>query len=287
MPGFAPQIQFRNEFVAGFAQRQSLLKDTTTREMMIKGNQATFLVANTTNVAVTRGVNGLIPYGDNDNAQVTAPLSERHAPIKMNSFNIFASQADQRAIMQMNSMAAINNDIDLTILAELAQGTLDTGATAIASVTMIGKALAQLQINGVPWDGEVYGVVSPAFLEYLTNIPAFASADYVTVKPNANYPGLNASDPNKQGQGWYEWKGVKWIVSSKITGIGTAAELCYVYHRSAIGHASNTKDVQCVIGYDEEQDYSFARSTIYQGAKLLQNSGMVRLLHDGSALIAT
>lgn len=287
MPGAAPQVQYRNEFVMGFAQRQSLLKDATTREMVVKGNQATFLVANTTGTAVTRGVNGLIPASDNDNAQVTATLVEKHDLRKMTGFNIFQSQADQRAIMQMNTMSVINNDIDLVILAELANGTLDTGATATASTTMIGKALAQLQINGVPWDGNVFAVISPAFLEYMTAITSFASADFVNVKPNVNYPGLNASDPRKAGQGWYEWRGVKWIVSSKITGIGTANELCYVFHRSAIGHACNTGEIQSVIGYNEEQDYSFARCTLFQGAKLLQNSGVVRMLHDGSAYVAT
>lgn len=189
--------------------------------------------------------------------------------------------------MQMNTMTVINNDIDAVILAELANGTLDTGAAGTANVLMIGKALAQLQINGVPWDGNIFAVISPAFLEYMTQIPTFASADYVNVKPNANYPGLNASDANKGGQGWYEWKGVKWVVSSKISGIGTNAELCYIYHRSAIGHAANTAGVQSTIGYNDEQDYSYARCSLFHGAKLLQNTGVIRVTHDGSALVAT
>lgn len=286
MPGAAPQIQYRQEFVLGFGQRQTLLKDTTTKEMVVKGNQATFLVANTTGVATTRGTNGLIPSSDNDNTQITANLLEKHDLRRMTGFNIFQSQSDQRAIMQMNTMSIINNDIDAVILAELANGTLDTGVTATASTTMIGKALAQLQLNGVPFDGNIFAVVSPAFMEYMTNIATFASADYVVVKPNVNYPGLNATDPKKSGQGWYEWKGVKWIVSSKVTGAGTANELCYIYHRSAIGHAVATGDIDSKIGYDEEQDYSWSRCSLFHGAKLLQNTGVVRMLHDGSALVA-
>jgi hypothetical protein len=287
MPGAAPQIQYRQEFVLGFAQRQSLLKEATTREMMVKGNQATFLVANTTGTAVTRGVNGLIPSGDNENSQVTATLLEKHDLRKMTGFNIFQSQADQRLIMQINTMSVINRDVDSTIITELATGTLDTGAAAVASVTLIGKAIAQLQANGVPWDGNVFAVVSPAFMEYASNLPAFASADYVMVKPNVNYPGLNAGDPRKAGQGWYEWKGVKWIVSSQIPGITTNAEKCFMFHRSAIGHAANVGEVQSVIGYDDEQDYSYARCTLFHAGKLLQNSGVVQMLHDGSALVAT
>ena len=39
------QIQYRQEFIAGFEQRQSLLRSHTTTEAVIKGNQATVLVA--------------------------------------------------------------------------------------------------------------------------------------------------------------------------------------------------------------------------------------------------
>lgn len=290
MPGAAPQIQYRDEFVLGFAKRQSLLKDTTTREMVIKGNQATFLIASTTGTASTRGVNGLIPAADNDSTQTTATLNERHDLRRMTGFNIFQSQADQRAIMQMNTMSIINNDMDAAILTELANGTLDTGATATAAASngaIVSKAVAQLINNGVPWDGNVFAVVSAAFMEYLSQLASFASADYVNMKPFVNYPGQNAPNPKAPGQGWIEWKGVKWIMSSQITGAGTSAELCYMYHRSAIGHAVNTGMVDSQIGYDGEQDYSWARCTLFHGAKLLQNSGVVRMLHDGSAFVAT
>ena len=41
------------------------------------------------------------------------------------------------------------------------------------------------------------------------------------------------------------------------------------------------------IGYDAEQDYSYSRSSFYGGAKLLQNSGVVQINHDGSAYVAS
>lgn len=281
------QVQYRQEFVLGFAQRVSLLKDTTTKEMMVKGNQATFLVADHTGTAVTRGVNGLIPYGENSNTQVTATLVEKHAPFSMTGFNIFQSQADQREIMQLNSMAQINRDIDDIILTELANGTLDTGAAATASLTIINKAMAQLQINGVPWDGNIFAVVSPAFIGYLMQLASFASADYVLRRPFVDFPGLNATDVKGSGQGWHDWMGVKWISSSRVSGVGTNAEKCFMYHKSAIGHAANTNEVVCDIGYDGMQARSWALSSIYHSAKILQNTGIVQMLHDGSAYVAT
>lgn len=287
MAGAAPQTVYRDEFVAGFAQRQSLLKDTCTDCMMVKGNIATFLVAASTGTAVTRGVNGLIPSADNSNTQVSATLVEKHDLREMTGFNIFQSQSDQRAIMQMNAMSTINRDIDQIILTELGNGTLDTGSAATATKNMINKAFAQLMINGVAMDGNLYAAISPAFLMYLMDIPSFSSADFVTVKPHVSLPGWNAASEKKAGQGWYDWMGVKWVVSNQISGIGTSSETCFMYHKASIGHAANTKEMDSAIGYDEKQQISWARCSIFHGVKILQNTGIVRLIHDGSAFVAT
>ena len=287
MAGAAPQVQYRQEMVLGFTQRQSLLKDTTTKETVVKGNQATFLIANSTNTAVTRGVNGRIPYQDNDNSQVTVTLKEKHVPVEMTGFNIFQSQGNQTQIMQMNTMAGMNRDIDQVILAELANGTLDTNTAATASMTMVGKAIATLQNNGVPFDGDIYACISGSFLIYLMSLAQFSSADYVVVKPHVNFPGLNATVANKSGQGWYDWMGVKWIVNSLISGAGTSSELCYMYHRNAIGHAANSENMDAEIGYDAKEATSWSRTSLYHEAKLLQNSGVIRMTHDGSAHVAS
>lgn len=290
MAGAAPMIQYRNEMVLGFGQRQSLLKDSVLPEAMISGNQATFLVVDSSGTAVTRGVNGLIPASDNNNTQVVATLVEKHDLRRMTGFNIFQSQGNQREIMQLNAMSVINRDIDSVILTQLEAGTITTGTAAPASMTMINKAMVYLQNNGIPWDGQVFAVISPAFLAYLMSIPQFSSADYVNVKPTVNFPGWDAYSADvrsRMGQGWYEWMGVKWIVSNQISGLGTSSELCFMYHRNAIGHAANSGGMDTAIGYDDEQAYSYARCSLYHGAKLLQNTGVVQMTHDGSAIVAS
>jgi len=287
MPGAAPQIQYRDEFVAAFGQRQSLLADVATREAVLKGNQATFLVASSAGTAVTRGVNGLIPTNDNSNTQTTATLVEKHDLREMTGFNIFQSQGDQRAIMQMNTMSVINRDIDNVILTELGQTTLDTGGAVTASLSLVSIAIASLQVNGCPWDGNVFAVISPAFLMYLMAVKEFSSADWVNVKPGVQFPGWTAYDNKKSGQGWYDWMGVKWIVSNQVAGVGTASETCLMFHRAAIGYAVDTKGVDSAIGYDEKQQMSWARCSLFHGAKMLQNNGIVRMMHNGSAFVAS
>jgi hypothetical protein len=283
MAANAPQIQYRQEFIAGFEQSQALLRNTVTTEAMIKGNQATFLVADSGDAnAVTRGVNGLIPARNDSLTQLTATLSEWHDLVQKTGFNIFESQGDQRRIMQETTRAVLNRKIDKDILTELETGTQDTGAAVTASLALCTRALAILGNAEVPIsDGNVFAAISPAFLAYLLQVPEFGSADYVPVKPLASGSVQFSNVPKM-----YQWMGVNWIVHPKITGVGTNAEKCLMYHKSAIGHAINTSDLNTAIGYDDEQDYSFARASAFLGSKLLQNTGVVVLNHDGSALAA-
>jgi hypothetical protein len=60
-----------------------------------------------------------------------------------------------------------------------------------------------------------------------------------------------------------------------------------MYHRSSIGHAVDTGGIDSAIGYDPKQQMSWARCSLFHGAVLLQNAGVVRMIHDGSAFVAT
>lgn len=274
----AAVIQYRKDFVPAFEQKMSLLKLTTTKETVTNGNQATFLVSGSGgDTAVTRGTNGYIPYGNPTNSQVTATLVEKHAPYELTGFNVFASQGNQIQVMRNASIAVINRDIDLTLLAELANATQDFGSGTAALATVTG-AQAILGNNDVDVEEEdnMFAIISPAFRGYLMQTTEFASGDYVEMKPFGG--------PARK---MFRWMGINWIVSSKITGLGTASEICYMYHRNAIGYAVNVGEEKIFAGYDEKQDLSWSRASVYHGAKILQNNGIVKITHDGSAFVAT
>lgn len=276
----AAMIQYKKDFVPAFEQKQSLLKLTTTKETVVQGNQATFLVSGSGgDTAVTRGTNGQIPYGNPTNNQSTATLVEKHAPYELTGFNVFASQGNQIQVMRNSSIAVINRDIDLTLLAELANATQDFPATAqTATLSMVTGAQAILGNNDVDVEEEdnMFAIISPAFRGYLMQTTEFASGDYVDMKPFGG--------PVRK---MFRWMGINWLVSSRITGLGTAAEICYMYHRNSIGYAVNVGEEKIAAGYDEKQDTSWSRATVYHGAKILQNNGIVKITHDGSAFVAT
>jgi hypothetical protein len=271
----AAVIQYRQAFVDQFEGTMSVIRVATTKESVTKGNQATFLVAGSgTDTAVTRGVNGKIPYGNPTNSQVTATLVEKHAPYELTGFNVFASQGDQKAVMRKASMNVINRDIDLTLLAELANATIDTGSYATASQDMIEKSIAYLGNQDVPVEEEdnMFALISPAFRSFLRRTTEYNNGLYVDVKP--------LSGPVRK---LWRWGGINWMTSSRVTGVGTATELCYMWHRNALGYAVNVGEDTVSIGYDDKQDTSWSRATIFHGAKILQNTGIVQMKHDGSA----
>ena len=269
------QIQYRQEFIHGFEQTQSLVRDTVTTEAVIKGNQATFLVADSGGAeAVTRGLNGLIPGRPDNLQQPVATLKEWHDKPVKTGFNVFASQGDQRRIMQLTSMGVINRKIDQDIITELNTATQDTGAATQASLSLAVYATTILGNNEVPMDGNIFGLITPAFHAYLMQTKEFASVDYVNNKPFTNSLTM------------FRWANVNWIVHPNLPGKGTNAEKCFVYHKSAIGHAVDRAGISTNVGYNDEHDYSYSLCTVYMGSKVLQSSGIVVVNHDGSGFTA-
>jgi hypothetical protein len=275
MSSTAFQTQYRQEFIAGFEQRQSLLRQSVTTDAQVNAQSAVFLVADSGGAsAVTRGVDGLIPYRNDNLTQSTCTLVEWHDGVRRTGFNLYASQGDGRRIMQQTTMGVLNRKIDLDILAELETGTQDNGAATTASLNMVMYAKAVLGKNAVPMDGNIFSAISPAFEAYLMQVPEFGSADYVNNKPFANSLTM------------FRWVGVNFIVHPNITGIGTATEKCLMWHRDAIGHACDLDSIRTDADYNREHDYSWALASAFMGSKLLQNGGVFQMKHDGSAYAA-
>ena len=275
MSDHAFQTQYRQEFIQGFEQRQSLARQTVTTEVEIKGNTATFLVADSGSAeAVTRGLNGLIPGRADNLTQSSASLVEWHDKPIRTGFNLFASQGDGRRIMQETSMAVMNRKVDSDIITTLNTATQDTGVAATASLSLSLYAKTILGNNAVPFDGNVSALITPAFEAYLMQVKEFASADYVNNKPFSGQLTM------------FNWAGVNWIVHPNLPGKGTAAEKCFMYHKSAVGHAINSGGITTNADYNKENDYSFCLVSAYMGSALLQNSGVVVINHDGSAFAA-
>jgi len=282
MADTAFQTQYRSEFIATYEQTQSLLRQCVTTEAVMKGNQAVFLVAGSGGAsAVTRGVNGLIPARADDNTQNTCVLGEWHDLVRKTGFNIFASQGAQREIMQRTSMAVLNRKIDSQIVTELNTGTVTVGAAStLPTVSLFQNGRVKLSNASVPWDSNITFLTQPSFLAYLEQTPEFANAQYVDMRP---YNGDSGTASWRDTPQAYRWRNCLIVEHPNLPGKGTTSEKSFLFHKACIGHAMDTSGLQTPVGYNEEQDYSWARASAFMGAKLLQNSGNVVFTTDGSA----
>lgn len=275
MANTAFKTQYRNETIDAFEFAGNRLAASTVQEVERNGNEAVFLVAGSGGAtASTRNVHGRIPGRSDDLQQNTCTLVEWHDKVERTRFNIFASQGNARSIMQRTTVETVNRKRDQIIIDQLATATITTGSAATASLALVTKARARLGNAKVPVQNEddMFFVVTPSFEAYLIQIPQYSSADYVDVKPFAG--------PIMQ---YRRWAGFNWICHPELPGVGTNNETCFAYHRNAIGHAFDSESLNVDIDYNSEHDYSWARASGFMGAKLLQNSGVVKVPHDGSA----
>lgn len=279
MDNSAPQIQYRQEYVDTFEQRESKFRMACTKETVLKGNSAIFAVVGSGDrKAVTRGLNGLIPATENSFTQTTATLKEYHDLPQMTGFNVFQTQGDARRKLIMESVGSLNRTADDLIITALSAATNDTGTAQLANVNMFARAAAILGNNNVDMDDEnnLFCAVSPAAMGRLIQLTEFSSADFVDVKPFASGVTYRMR----------RWMGINFFVSSRLSGNGTNAEKLLMWHRNAIGCAVDKDSINPVPGYNEEQDYHWVRASAYMGVVLLQNSGVVVLNHDGSTMAA-
>jgi hypothetical protein len=282
MADTAFQTAYRQELINGFEATQSLLRMSVTTEAVIKGNEAKFLIVDSNGAtATTRAYTGKIPSRMVNKTQVTCTLTEEHDKAIETGYNLHSSQGDIKSAMLRSTRAVINRRVDDQIIDQLNTGTVNTGTATVASMRLLTRVRTMLGNAKVPNDGMLTGVVTPAFLGYLLEMKEFANADYVSARPLMS--GGGAWDDSAK---IYQFMGINFITHPDLPGAGTSAEKCFFYHKSAIGHAMAVSDIQAFVGYNEEDDFTYCRTTFYGGAKLLQNSGVVVVNHDGSAVSA-
>lgn len=280
----ALQTAYRNEIINGFDKTQSVLRDCVTTEFMDKGGSAVFLVADTASqTARTRGTNGLIQADPLALTQNTATLVPWHKLVTVSDFNMFGSQGDLHKPMQAAVMAALNRKIDDDIITVLGTGTVNTGSAVTGSVALIQKARGILGTNKVPNDGQLTLLATPALITYLMQTKEFANAQYVNARPYADGGAPAYGDKRMV----YKWAGINVVEDPTLSGVGTNAEKCFLFHKNAIGQALNKQALEFDMDFNREQKYSWANCTAFFGTKLLQNSGIVVINHDGSAIAAS
>jgi hypothetical protein len=269
------QTLYAKEFTPALEQKQSWLRGTVQTEGEVKGDTFIFILEGQADEAVERGANGNIPYASDGQTSTSATLKDYHHLARKNEFNIFSSSVPQRTSMQRRGVVSINKKTDSLILTQLDTTTYDTnaGSATSASLALLSEAVAILAANFVPFDGEIYGLLTPKAYQQMMKVNQFSSGDWVSDKPFMNVTM------------WRRWNGVKWAQHPNLSGVGTATAKCFVYYKYAVGHALNMGEMRTAIGRNEEHDYSWARVSAAQGSALLRAGGVVRIKHNDTAAL--
>lgn len=276
----ANQTLYRQELVKTFERRSALLEPRVITDGIASGSSYVFLINGSGSAtAVTRGSNGKIPARANDDTQVTCTMSEWHDKPQATRFNIFAGQAGaaRRGAMQEESIAVLNRKADDLIIDALEESTQYAGTTAstLSADKVLHARSVVVSANAVVNANDVTGLLTPAAEAYLLQVKEITSKDYVDASQLPNAPTM------------FKWAGITWMVHTGLPGAGTSSERLFVFHRNAIGLARDRANMNVAAGYNDEDDYYYARASMFMGAKLLQNTGVCSIRHDGSAFAAT
>lgn len=274
----AAQAKYRDQYVALFERRQSFLRQAVVSDTINQGGTEYFLVAGNAGEANIRGADGKIPNSDDTQSQIAVVLAEAHKKILRTGFDIFRAQGNQLEIMRNSGLASINRKMDGIIIDALGTGSVSLGAIGTMSKTVANKIVTKLlNAHAGEDDDDLYCIVTPACYAYMTDITSFANANY------SNTGGMMQDGVPQIGR-WKRWMRINWAEHTGLSGVGTSAAVCLAWHKNAIGHAIGPGTVTAAIARNEEEDYSYARHSVYHGAALLQNSGVVKFTHDDSGI---
>lgn len=270
------QEQYRDEWVVSFQRGATYLKDCTTTEMMIRGDEAVFPIQGAAPRMVERGVNGLIPSRQRTDTQIRIPLREKHTLETQTSFNIFTAHANLREAMQNSGALTAAREVDDEIInSALTTATNEyNGGTAVTlTFGRVVDILKELRENNVYGGDQICCVWTPAAWARIQTFDRATSFDYVDRKPlmgNMDLP--------------FNWLGATHMVHTGLPNLGTNTAECFAFARPAVGHAINQDGIKTYIDYEGEHDYSYARHTLYHGSRVLQQSGLLKIVHEDAAV---
>lgn len=273
-------VVYRREFVEAYMVGATLLADRFTEETMTMGRSAVFDVATLGGRMQVRSIDGRIPRRSRSDTQVTCTIDERVAKEEVTDFEAFTSQADERAKINRSIMASVNEEIDYHVLTELANATTSYSASA-APITLdtATKVIGTLVQNKVPIGAQnLTWIISPMMEAKLQTIQGYTSAEYVSTKPLET--GGNQYDGSRKIKSWL---GCGWIVHPNLPSVGTASCTTYLVHRSALGLAVPSQRIQYEFGRIPGELADCAVAGLMMGAKILQNAGILKFLHNDAA----
>jgi hypothetical protein len=270
--------QYEREVHLEYQRKGSLIRGTIRTQTGISGESTTFQIISS-GTAGTKTRHGQVPVMNLVHTNVTATLEDRYAADYIDKLDLLKLNIDERQAIVSSGAMALGRATDEIILAAMDDATNTTTVTVTTGATIrnsILNAVRALMERDVPWDGDVWGAISPAMHAQFLTVPEYKDADFI---------GMD----DLPFKGWKQkirsWLGVSWYMHSGLP-LASTTRTGFIYHKQSVGHAIGA-DVQTMVDWVPERAAWLANSMMSMGAVLIDNDGVQELTLDESLALAT
>lgn len=269
---------YMDEFKMDYDRDVAKMRIATSANGVINGGTAFFDVVDPADEAVEKTRDGKVPKSDLGLSQVSATLRKIHKKYQIDNFDLFRANKNTRMAMSKRGRGAINKGIDNLVIKTLdATSVVHPDGTVTAStLSVIQRALLVLLNKDIPDDGNLFGVITPAFAQQMLRINEFKSKDFQTVA---------AVENNAWTMKVRNFMGVNWFTHTGLTGNGTATSNNFIFHRDAVGHLLEGEPKPHMFE-SEEDDYEGIRFDVMHAACVPLPRGVIKIVHNDTAALA-
>jgi len=254
--------QFEADVHLAYQQMGTKLRHSVRSKSGVVGLSTTFQKVGK-GTASTKSRHGLVPVMNLDHEPIECQLVDYYAGDYVDSLDELKTNIDERRIVASAGAYALGRKTDELIIDAMKEAANAVSDTELTNELVLA-AIEQLNQNDVPDDGRRFCVVGVRQWNQLLGMEEFTSSDYV-----------GDEQPLLDGFGIRKWLGVNWILHNGLP-IDSNVRSCFMYHSSAVGHASG-QDVKTDISWVGERSAHFVSNCMSQGAVLIDNNGIVRI----------
>lgn len=266
--------QYEAEVKEAYQRMGSLLRNTVRNKSGITGKSTTFQTVGKGTAAQKAGPGSDVPVMNVNHSSVECTLYDYHAGDWVDKLDELKVNHDERQVVTNAGAYALGRKTDELIITALDTATQFVGDYSTGlTLSLLSLAVEKLDDADVPDDGNRFGVLANHAWQEFKNLPEVGNADYT----GDLYPWL-------QGRQAIKWNGVLWIPHSGLPLANTDDRVCFLYHKTAVGHASG-QDVTSDMAYHNDKNAHFVNNYMSQGAVAIDTSGIVEIrVDDNTAL---
>ena len=283
--------QYESEVHQQFQRRGAYLLPTVRTKSKVEGSAIIFQKMGT-GTATTKSRHGSVTPMNVSHTPITVTLADFYAGDYADARDLDKLNIDERMELAAAGAMALGRKVDdqiTTALDATTQTAVTVTVTSFAAVRAgFLNAVEDLMDNDVPFDGQVWGVMTNRLWSQLMQVDQFIRIDYTGP---SNLPYMEGYTAGKQ---FKSWLGVHWQAHNGLPGKGSSTAKGFVYHKRSIGYGYSTIVEGATAGQSKaditwvgERQAWFIVHSMSGQASLIDDLGCIETNHNDTTAIAT